>query len=544
MAHRLLILISTQLLAQNIHDLIIIPNPGHTTRGTVEFRSQDDLLGAKLRAGSSMVSDFTLDLPSTLGSVGDCMKLTGSTALGFGACAATSGWTLSGTELYPVDTQTGLHVVRSVAGQSIGALDKAWSGVFSTSFQVPQANGLNAKASITSTALNGFDSSVNLKASISFNSGLFSSYNGGYEMFGVSGTDTDAVLVSKDAALSGSNWSWRMSHRSDGKQLWFYGYNGSSFFIPLKLDPTTASVCINCSGSATPTYSLDVNGLVQSTGFRAASNSGFVNAPYVEVRDPATNFHWGMQARVDVTGERSLTIRNESGGDVVKFWSMQVGAVTSAMYLYGRFEGQDILPDADATFFGGRLLGSTSQRWYQAHVANLWTSNLVPANGTTDINFTGHLIPIGTRNIGTTGARVSNLYVSNLDVTSCTGCGGTASWTDTGTQIYPTSAVAGYEVTPRPSVNQYLGSATNRWQGIYGLAHYVPHTTGAFMRAIMSASGLQLYDAAGNLKFLATASSGDVEVYGTLSLMGLTGGGNAQLCINASGDVYRGTPGC
>lgn len=546
MAHRLLILFTAPLLAQEFHNPVVIPNSARTDRGTLEFRTANDQRGAKLRAAATMAGDYTMDLPDALGATGDCIKLIATSVLGFGSCGSGGGWTLTTDELSPVDTSATLRVNRSTNGQGLGSFAKPWSGVWSTTFQAPNAAGTDAKMTLNSTSLTGADTSGNTKVSIVFNSGSIST-RGTITSTGVAGADHDAWYVLKNAALGGSNWRWALSHRADGRQLWFYAYDGTNFSIPLKMNPSGNSVCVNCPGDATAGYSLDVGGSIITDGVRGKSPSGYLNAPYVEVRDPSTGFHWGHQARVDVTGERSMTVRGPNGETVWKLWTMQSGGNRIAAYLYGDLETVgDVLPDADAGASSGRKLGGGSRRWYEAHARYAFIENLAPKSGNTDINFTGHLMPIGTRDIGASAARVANLYVTNLDVSgACTGCGGGSSkWTTSGATMFPTTATSFLEIIPSTGVQQSIGSQVKPWLSMHALAHYVPNASGSALRASLSASGLILYDSVGTEKFYLGSADGGMEVHGTLRLMNLGGGGNAQACINATGQIYRGTPGC
>jgi hypothetical protein len=513
-----------------------------------------------------MAADLTLDLPAAAGTTGDCLKLTGSNVLGFGGCGTSGGWALSGTELSPVDTQVDLRLVRSAAGQGIGSFAKPWSGVWSTSFQVPDAAATGAKVNLTGSALTGLNSSGTTKVQISFNAGTVTVWDGYIENKGVLGTNTDAYAISKDASLGSNNVRWTMSQRSDGRQLWFYGYDGTNFWTTLKLNPTGNSVCISCTGDAAAGYSLDVNGQIISTGLKANGNTGYVNAPYLEVRDPSTNFHWGMQSRVDITGERSMTIRGPDGEDVLKLWTMQVGSTRLAAYLYGDLEiVGDILPDVDAGFSSGRALGSQTRRWYESHMRALYVNNLGPRVGFTDINLLGSLYPIGSAiNIGNSGARVNSIYVTNLDVSSCTGCtGGSSAWTQSGLSIYPTSTTPGTEVGPRPGVTQSLASISIPWNGVFSTSYSAVNT--GVLRGSLVAGGVTLFNASGIQKANISSSTGDIESDGggvyvytsstaplpsfsvntaIIQHTGLSGAGNASVCVDTNGQFYRGTPGC
>lgn len=564
MAHRYLtIIIAAPLLAQEFHQPVVIPNSARTDRGTLEFRTANDARGVKIRSASTMAGDYTIDLPDALGGTGDCLKLIATSVLGFGACGSGGGWTLSSDELSPVDTSATLRLIRATNGQGIGSWAKPWSGVFSTTFQAPNAAGTDAKVTLNGTSLTGSDASGNTKVSILFNSGTITTY-GTIVGSGVVGQDTDVLQVLKNAPLGSANWRWSISHRADGRQLWFYGYDGTNFTIPLKLNPTGNSVCVNCPGDVTPGYSLDVGGQALVTGLKAAGAGGYVNAAQIEHRDNSTGLHFGWNANIALIAgipgsARYVTLQDASSNPIIRMYSHVTGPAEPRVQIYG-----ELSPEADGT----RKLGRSGIRWSEGHIQYLYVDNIEPRPGSAgQINWGADLFPsIATMRIGHSGNRVSQVWVTDLNVSgTCTGCGG--GWTLSGSTLYPTSNTSTLEVLPNPTASpasQALGSGTAPWSFVSTKSLTVPHTSGAFYRVNLATGGVTLANTSGIDTTYINSSPGNMLniggyfTYNALSdfnpVVSLTtsvfkhtayaGAGNASLCVDSTGQMYRGTPGC
>lgn len=568
MAHRYLILFfAAPLLAQEFHNPVVIPNSGRTDRGTLEFRTANDQRGVKLRSASSMAGDYTMDLPDALGASGDCLKLIATSVLGFGACGSGGGWTLTGDELSPVDTTSTLRLIRATNGQGIGSWAKPWSGMFSTTFQAPNASGTDAKMTLNGSSLTGADTAGNTTISMLFNSG-FVSISGTFRGNGIVGQDTDVLHVLKNATLGSNNWRWALSHRADGRQLWFYGYDGTNFSIPLKMNPTGNSVCVNCPGDATAGYSLDVGGQALVTGLRASGAGGYVNAAQIEHRDNSTGLHFGWNANISTIvgipgAARYVTLQDASSNPIIRMYSHVNGPASPRVQVHG-----DLVPDIDTSSSTPRLLGLSNRRWREGHMGKVVTSELLPPTGGAGIVWNGHLLPNGTVDIGAPAGRTATIYTTNLDVSgTCTGCGGgSGNWTLSGSALYPTSNTSTLEVLPNPTASpasQKLGSRSAPWANVVSKAIEVPNVSGTSYRVNIS-SDIILANASGVDTTYVHSSSGNVQniggyfTYNTLSdfnpVVSLTntvfkhtayaGSGNASLCVDATGQMYRGTPGC
>lgn len=542
--------------AQIYKDIIVLPS------GSLTWRTSDDAQGFTLTA-PSMAASLTYSLPGAGGSTGDCLKITGTNALGFGACGSSSGWSLTGDELSPVETSATLDIVRTTDGQAIGSLPKPWNGVRSKTFQIPFADGLSARVNMTSTALTGYDAAGTQKLSLSFLSGVIDTKNT-VIVRGAVGADTDTLQVLKDASLGSSNWRWSLSHRADGRQFWIYGYDGTNFTIPLKLNPTGNSVCVNCSGDATAGYSLDVGGQVLSTGYRASGAGGYVNAPQVEVRDNATGLHFGFNAAIALIAgipgsARYVTIQDASSNPIMRWYSHVVGTAEPRVQVYG-----DLRPDQDTL----RKLGAAGARWSEGHINALYVDQVLPRSGTTRIDLGADLYPTATLKIGHSLSRVNEVWVTNLNVSgTCTGCGGGSSkWTESGSTLYPNTTTLDYEVRPNPANRQLLGGFTAPWGGVYTRGVSITNTGNTFLRVNMSQGGIDFTNSSGQQSIvvdggfasidvqgssaayrLASTSGGSTVFSATTSAIkhtALAGSGNASACIDSTGQIYRGSPGC
>lgn len=451
MAHRLLILIAAPLLAQEYHGLTIIPNAARTTRGTVEFRNQDDSFGVKLRSGLSLTESLTFDLPVAPGNVGEVLKLTAPGVLGFGPGGTGGGWSLTGSNLAPDDASDTLRVVPSHASQWLGSLSTPWNTAVSRSFEA-QATA---------------------------------------------GAEGQALRISNAGPLSNDNWLWVFSRRPDNRQFWIYGYNGSSFSIPLKMDPTTSSVCVACSGSATPTYSLDVNGQIITTGLRASGAGGYVNASQIETRDNTSGLHFGWNANIsNIVGipgaARYVTLQDASSNPLLRVYSHITGPAEPRTQVYG-----DLAPDVDSSISPSRKLGLPARRWRETHTDYLYLNNIEATAGATQVFLNTNIMPANPAvQFGLSGNRINSMFVNNLDVNTCTGCGG-GYWTLSGSALYPSSGFIGLEVTPKPGVLQNLGSLTQPWQSVYASGVRTSGTGGYINSPI-----IEIRDIGGsNLKF-------------------------------------------
>lgn len=545
--------------AQIYKDIVVLPG------GSLTWRNSGDMTGFTLTVPGGLASDLSYSLPATAGSTGDCLKITGTGALGFGACGASSGWSLTGTELSPVETDADLRLIRATNGQGIGSWAKPWSGVFSTSFQAPNAAGTDAKVTLNGTSLSGADTGGTTKVTITFNSGSIAT-SGTITSTGAAGADYDAWYALKSGSLGSSNWRWALSHRADGKQLWFYAYDGTNFSIPLKMNPSGNSVCVNCTGDATAGYSLDVGGQALVTGLRAGGAGGYVNAAQIEHRDNASGLHFGWNANIaNIVGipgaARYVTLQDASSNPIIRMYSHVVGPAEPRVQVYG-----DLRADADST----RKLGMSGTRWSEGHVQSLYVDNIEPRPGSAgQINWGADLFPsIGTMRIGHSGNRVNEVWVTNLNVSgSCTGCG-SGGWTTSGSSIYPSSNTATLEVLQNPTASpqsQALGSATAPWSFVATKSLSVPHTSGGgFYRVNLTTGGITLANTSGvdTTYLFSVAGSmqniGGYFVYNALSdfapVVSLTktvlkhtayaGSGNASLCVDSTGQMYRGTPGC
>lgn len=539
MAHRHLILFAAPLLAQEFHNPVVIPNSARTDRGTLEFRTANDQRGVKLRSASSMAGDYTMDLPDALGASGDCLKLIATSVLGFGACGFGGGWTLTADELSPVDTSATLRLIRSTAGQGIGSFAKPWSGVWSSTFQAPNAAGTDAKMTLNSSSLTGADTAGNTTISMLFNSG-FVSISGTFRGNGIVGQDTDVLHVLKNAALSSSNWRWAISHRADGRQLWFYGYDGSNFSIPLKLNPTGNSVCVNCSGDATPGFSLDVGGQILTTGIRADGNSGYVNAAQIEIRSSnpvsGNSLHFGFRGDIaNIPGERHVTLQDEQSNPLMRW----------ASYIAPNFATPTITAFAhlNPSTDNARDLGSASNYWRVIRGITVRAHDLYPTDSTADIGIGGPLLPLNAaHNLGSATLRWGTAFVTNVNISgTCTGCPA-GNWITTASTIYPSSTSSALEVIANPSSGgQVLGTLAAPWTGATANQFSTPNPSGTAARTSISSATLSMKTSGGTETVNINSSSGNMVLQGNIQLPIMGGSGSVHACFDAAGNFYRGT---
>ena len=180
------------------------------------------------------------------------------------------------------------------------------------------------------------------------------------------------------------------------------------------------------------------------------------------VRNTGSGYLYPVVSTDDVRITNKLQLGDSSGSGSGLLWDLQaqvpnpaIGTVKALL----RDNAGATVQEWERTFFGSptnisridmslepatssaRKLGSSTRLWLETYSAAVYTQGLHSAGGSSQINFSNHLIPAvsGSQDVGDSSHRVGTIYVQNIDCT--VSCGPVYFSRNSGSgYVYPTTA--------------------------------------------------------------------------------------------------------